>query len=200
MIIHDVIQGSEEWFALRRGKFTSSNFSDLFYGKTTATYKKAVLKPVYERLTGKSPDDFKSAYMNRGNELEPLAVEWYERKTFTKVHPGGFVELSDWIGASPDGFIGNNGMLQVKCPAWHTMIGALNGDNSILDEYKIQVQGELMVTGREWSDLMFWHPDLQPVIIRINADKEKHEAIEKELKTAIASAESILEKLTRFKK
>lgn len=197
---HEVIQGSEEWFALRRGKFTSSNFADLFCGKTTAAYKKAVLKPVYERLTDESPDDFKSAYMERGNELEPLAIEYYERLKFVRVKPGGFFEMSEWVGASPDGLIGSDGMLQVKCPAWNTMIAALTGDPKILTEYEWQVQGELMVTGRKWSDLLFWHPKLEPVIIRINADHEKRAKLVSELETAYHSATVMLEKLIRFKR
>ncbi len=199
MIHHYVIQGSDELFALRRGKFTSSNFADLFMGKSTAGYKKAVLKPVYERLVNESPDDFKSAYMQRGNELEPLAIEYYQQNTFTKVRPGGFFELDDWTGASPDGLIGKYGLLQVKCPAWNTMLGALSGDKKVLDEYEIQVQGELYVTGRKWSDLMFWHPKLEPVIIRINSDEEKHNMLAIELKAARIKAEELIEKLSRFK-
>lgn len=199
-IFHDIEQNTPEWQALRSKKFTASMFSDLFMGKSTLGYKKAILKVVYERLTDESPETFSNFWTDRGHELEPEAIEYYERQTFTKVRPGGFFELNEWVGCSPDGLVGSDGLLECKSPAWSTMMGALMGDKKVIEEYDTQVQGQLMVTGRAWCDLLFYHPKLKPVIIRINADKEKHEAIEKELKTAIASAESILEKLTKFKK
>lgn len=194
MIYHNVIQGTEEWFSLRRGKFTSSNFSDLMMGKTTAGYNKAILKPVYERLVNESPDDFKSAYMERGNEIEPEAVRHYEGLTFEKVHNGGFFEVNEWVGASPDGLIGSDGLLQIKSPAWNTHLGALSGDKTP-KEYLIQVQGELMVTGRKWCDLMFFHPKLKEVITRIEADKTIQGEIASEINAGIEKAKSILNKL-----
>jgi len=78
VVNHKVDQNSEEWFALRRGKFTASTFKDLFMGKDTQGYKDAIYKVAFERLTNQSPESFTNEYMQRGTELEPEARAWYE--------------------------------------------------------------------------------------------------------------------------
>ena len=77
MIYHDIKQGTEEWLNIRRGKFTASTFKNLFATKTTQTYNDEIMKVVYERLTGESPENFVTEYMKRGTELEPIAKEAY---------------------------------------------------------------------------------------------------------------------------
>ena len=82
MIVHNVKQNTEEWMKLRMGKFTSSSFGDLFMKKTTAGYQNAINKVVFERLTGETPESFSNKWTDRGHELEPLAREAYELRTF----------------------------------------------------------------------------------------------------------------------
>lgn len=171
-IYHDVIQGSDEWHSLRSGKFTSSIFKDLFMKETTAGYEKAIYKVVFERLSGqKIEEGFQSGYMKRGLELETEALEAYSLITFNKVTNGGFFELNEWIGASPDGLIGEEGQVQCKCPAFNTMINYLL-KKELPYEYHYQVHGELLVTGRKWCDFLAYHPSLEAVIIRIDRDKK----------------------------
>lgn len=194
MIHHAIEQNTEEWMNLRIGKFTASSFSDLLMGKSTLGYNKTILKVVYQRMTKENPEAFSNGWMERGHELEPEAIRHYEGLTFDKVLNGGFFELDEWTGASPDGLIGNDGLLQIKCPAWNTHLSCLNGDK-IPKEYIIQIQGEMMVTGNKWCDLMFYHPKLKPIITRFIADANIQDLIKIEIKTAIESAKNILNKL-----
>jgi hypothetical protein len=97
MTIHNVQQGTDEWLALRRGKFTASTFYDLFLKPETKTYQDAINRVVFERLTGESPESFQNEWMKRGNELEPQAIEAYELQTFSKVERVGFCEFSEWV-------------------------------------------------------------------------------------------------------
>ena len=77
MLVHEVEQGTQEWLDVRMGKFTASTFKDLFAKETTAAYEKAIYSVVFEKLTNKSPESFKSDYMQRGNELEADARQKY---------------------------------------------------------------------------------------------------------------------------
>jgi putative phage-type endonuclease len=189
---HNVDQNSEEWFNLRLGRFTASTFKDLFMGKTTKGYEKAIYKPVFERLTNESPESFSSEYMERGHEMEPLAKDCYEQETFNEVSNGGFFALGEWIGASPDGLIDNDGVLEIKSPAYNTMINYLL-TGKLPSIYKWQVHGQLYVTGRQWCDFMAYHPKLKPLIIRINRDESLIEELEVKMLESIKIAESIIE-------
>jgi hypothetical protein len=162
--------------------------------KTTAGYSKAILKIVYERLTGETPDDFKGAYMDRGNELEPEGLQLYSDKTFYTIDRVGFIERDEWAGCSPDGLIGSDGMVQVKCPAFNTMINYLL-TRSVPGDYYWQIQGEMMIAERKWSDFMAYHPKLPPVIVRMFADASAQARLNQEIKIGQIEAERILNKL-----
>lgn len=196
MIIHNVIQGTPEWHAVRLGKFTASKFGDLMMAKTTAGYEKAIARVVYERLTGEAPDDFKSGYMERGNELEPEGLAVYSDEVFHTVDRVGFVERDEWTGASPDGLIGSDGMVQVKCPAFHTMIKYLTR-REVPGDYYWQIQGEMMIAERKWSDFMAYHPKLKPVIVRMFANKADQDRLEREIQIGIIAAKKLLNELSK---
>jgi len=191
---YNIEQGTEEWHKIRLGKFTASNFSTLFMKKTTKGYQNLINQIVYERLTNEIPESFSNGWMERGLELEPAAIENYELETFNKVHPVGFVELNPWIGASPDGLIGTDGQVQIKCPKYSTLIEYLLNDK-IPNEYYIQMQGELMVTERKWNDFYVYHPNLKPLLIRVHPDLEMFQAINKELIEAISEVQKRIERL-----
>ena len=191
---HLIEQNTDEWMELRRGKFTASSFSDLFLKPTTAGYRNAIFKVVYERLTGEQPESFTNDWMQRGHELEPFAVQQYELETFNTVLPGGFFELNDYVGASPDGLIGEDGLLEIKCPAYSTMIQYLM-DQKLPTQYKWQVQGQLYVTGRKWTDFFAYHPKLKPIIIRIDRDEVMISELEQKLFDCIKEVETIITKL-----
>ena len=191
---HKVEQNTDEWMELRQGKFTASSFKDLFMSKTTAGYQKAIYKVVYERLTGEQPESFSNEYMERGHELEPLARKVYEVETFNTVEEAGFFELSEWVGASPDGLVDDDGIVEIKCPAFNTMIGYLV-DPKLPSQYKHQVHGQLLVTGRKWCDFMCYHPKLKPIIIRIERDEAFIKEIEDKLNESIREVETIINKI-----
>lgn len=198
-VFHNVQQNSEEWLKLRQGKFTMSKAKDLFMGKQTAGYQKAIYQPVYERLTDESPESFTSDYMNRGHELEPFAVEEYEFQTFNDTTNGGFWTLGEWIGASPDRMVGDDGLLEIKSPAFNTMINYLL-KGQLPSIYHWQVYGQMYVTGRQWCDFMAYHPKLKSLIIRIERDEQIIKELKNKLNESIDKAQSILYKLSGIQK
>lgn len=194
MIWHDVEQNSEEWYALRCGKFTASSFSELLSAKSTLGYKKLINHVVFERLTGEKPESYHSTFMDRGHEIEPIAAEHYEMQTFLETKPGGFFEYDDYTGCSPDRIVGEDGLLEIKSPIPNTMIEYLK-TGKLPSIYVDQVQGQLMITGRKWCDFIAFHPLLKPLIIRVYPDPVKIAAIKLELGIAIKTVNEIIEKI-----
>jgi len=181
---HNINQNTDEWMNLRMGKFTASSFKDLFSAKSTAAYQKAINKVVFERVTGEQPESFSSEYMERGHEMEPLAVHQYELDTFETVDNGGFWSIGDYVGASPDGLIGEEGLIEIKSPAYNTMINYLI-KKELPKIYYWQVHGQLYVTGRKWCDFMAYHPKLKPLVIRIDRDEKAIEDLKNKLAESI---------------
>lgn len=192
MIHHKVDQNTDEWMDLRRGKFTASMFKDLFATKTTQAYQKAIYRTVFERLTGEQPESFSNEYMERGHELEPFARKEYEVMKFGDILDPGFFEFNEWVGASPDGLIGEDGIVEIKCPAYNTMISYLLNPK-LPTQYRWQVYGQLWVTGRQWCDFMAYHPKLKPVIIRIERDEAVIAELESKVLACIDEAKRIIE-------
>ena len=172
MIIHDkIIQGSPEWLDVKRGKFSCSTLSDLFMTKSTKGYNDAINKIVFERLTGETPESYSNADMKRGTELEPYAREKYEMDTFNDVEQVGFIEHNSWFGFSPDGLIGSNGLIEIKCPRFTTLIDfALT--RKIPKEYMYQMQGGMLVSGRRWCDFVMFHPKMSLIVERVHRDND----------------------------
>lgn len=173
MIVIDCEQGSPEWLAVRLGRPTASCFSKLLTPKTmkpSASAKPYLNQLVAEWMLGYSPKDDQSLFMERGHELEPKAIEFYEMTKGVDVQRVGFIMTDDGsAGCSPDGLVGEDGGLEVKC------LGAighvdylLNGDFS---EYKTQIQGGLWITGRSWWDFLAYHPDMPPLLVRVERDE-----------------------------
>lgn len=194
MIYHDIQQNSEEWFALRTGKFTASTFKDLFMSKTTQGYQDAIYKVAFERLTNESPESYTNEWMQRGTELEPEARAWYEFEKDVKVLNGGFFEYNDWIGASPDGLVGEDGLLEIKCPKYSTLMNYLI-NKELPKNYYYQVHGQMLVTDRQWCDFIAYHPKLPRLVLRIERDKEVDKEILDKLFEGIKKVESIINKL-----
>ena len=194
MTYHNIEQNTPEWDALRRGKFTASSFADLFMKETTKGYQDAIYKVVYERLTNDTPETYTNEWMQRGHELETEARAVYELETFNKVRNGGFFEfeLSDWIGASPDGLIGEDGLIEIKCPKYNTMIGYLLDHETPINQYRYQLQGQLYVTNRKWVDFVAYHPNLKPLVIRVERDEGIIYQIETKVVESIKKAQKII--------
>lgn len=191
-----VMQNTDEWLDLRMGKFTASSFKNLFGKKELATYKNEVYRVAFEIVTGERPESFSNEYMERGHDLEPFARKEYELQSFNDVSDGGFFQLNKYVGCSPDGLVGEDGIVEIKCPKYSTMITYIL-EQKLPSEYYWQVQGQLFVTGRKWCDFFAYHPSLKPVIIRVHPDEEAIKQLESELDTAIKTVESVVRKVSR---
>lgn len=188
-IYNEIAQGSEDWLKLRAGKFTASVFADLFMGKSTLGYQEAINRVVFERVTGTTPESYSNEYMNRGTELEPSAREAYQLETFNYVKEVGFIELDQWVGCSPDGLVGDNGLIEIKVPKWSTLMSYMFGD-TIPKGYTIQMQGQMFVSGRQWCDFYAWHPNLKPFLKRVERDEKMIAEISGKLQEAITEAKN----------
>ena len=176
MIIHrDVEQGTEQWHKLRIGIPTASEFDKILTagGKQSTQAEAYANRILAELVVGKPVETFKKTqWMEHGNKYEAEAAAYYELQNDIEAEKVTFVTDDDrTMGCSPDRLIGEDGLLELKCPAPHTQIDyMLNGK---LDrEYWPQVQGQLLVTGRKWVDLVSYYPDMRkPVAIRVTRDE-----------------------------
>jgi len=174
MQVINIEQGTPEWLQARKGVVTGSRFKDVVTpskGELSKSSEKYMYELVAERM-GATIDFYQNEHMQRGNDLEPMARATYEFVKDCKVDEVGFC-LSDskLVGVSPDGLIGEDGGLEIKCPKETTHISYLV-KGELPSIYKPQVQGSMWITGRKWWDFMSYHPDLPPLIIRIPRDEE----------------------------
>lgn len=174
MLVYNLEQGTEAWLKLRLGLPTTSSFGKIITptGKKSGQFTAYCNECIAQLLTGESEPMFKSEAMVRGSTLEPFAVDYYAHHTQTKPKEVGFI-TSDCgrIGCSPDRLIGKDGLLEVKCPLQtkHT-INLISGE--IDSQYIPQVQGQMLVTERNWCDWMSYYPDLPASIVRVERDEE----------------------------
>lgn len=171
-------QRSPEWYAARLGKVTASRVADVMaktksgYGASRANYMAELL---CERLTGQKTDSFVSAEMQRGTELEAQARDGYALLNDVKVGEGGFFDHASipMFGASPDGLIGTDGLVEFKCPNTATHIDYLLSQ-SVPGKYQTQMQAQMACTGRAWCDFVSFDPrlpdDLQFFVKRVQRD------------------------------
>lgn len=164
-IIETCEQGSVEWLSLRLGKITASRVKDvLTKGRGTSPSKTAesyMMELIAEILTGNSKPFFENDAMRWGTETEPQARAMYAvNNDFVDVKEVAFVEHNEQVGISPDGLIGDDGLLEIKCPNTTTQLKrALSDDYSA--DYKAQIQMQLWVTEREWCDFLSFDPRLE---------------------------------------
>jgi putative phage-type endonuclease len=175
-----MIQGTPEWFAARVGCLTASRAGDLMARTKTgpsASRANLLTQLAVERLTGQPVDTFQNGSMQRGVELEPIARAAYEANKGILVEEVGFIlhPSIPRVGASPDGFVGDDGLLEIKCPsAMAKHLDALRtGAHAV--EYKWQLQHQLWVAGRSWADVVSfdprWPEHLQLAITRVERDE-----------------------------
>jgi len=197
----DIKQNSEEWLALKVGKFSASTASDLLMAKTTAGYQKLIDKIIEERITG-NPTESKTfsgnSFTERGHELEPVAREDYEFRSFNDVVQVGVIELDEWTLCSPDGLIGENGLIQIKCPIFNTQREYLKTQKVPGNYYK-QMQFELFVSGRDYNIFYSYHPYLPAVEIKVQRDEQMIYEIKNRLEQAKDEVLAEIEFLNKLK-
>lgn len=172
MKIIDCKQGTQEWLDARLGIPTASAFDRIITktGKPSASADRYLGKLAAEWFLGESLDDFASPFMERGTSMEASAVKFYEFTGDVATKPVGFVVRDDGrVGASPDRLVGDDGLLEIKCPSAEVHMTYVLG--GVTDEYKVQQQGQLWICEREWCDLLCYHPVLPRATARIYRDE-----------------------------
>lgn len=188
-------QGSPEWLALRAGKVTASKIACVFADKKTATYRNYFTDLITERLTGNKTESFTNAAMQWGTETEPLARAAYEVKTGLFVEQVAFVDHPEieMFGCSPDGLVGEDGLIEIKCPNTSTHIDYIMDDKPPT-KYIGQMQCQMAVTGRKWCDFVSFDPrlpdGLQLFVVRLERDDEYIAKMQEQVKKFLTDVNS----------
>ena len=207
MNVLDLPQGSAEWLQARAGRVTASRIADVLSrsrdkkseGSMRRNYKAQV---ACEILTGRPMADtgFKSKAMEAGVEREPDAATAYEVSSGEFVDTVGLVLHPDTprAAASPDRLVGTEGLLQIKCPYPATHIDTLLGE-PIANEYLLQMQWEMVCTGRKWCDFASFNPDFpsakQLHVQRIARDEKRILEITAEVTQFNREVDELVQKL-----
>ena len=201
-----VEQGSPEWHAQRCGKVTASRIADMMartktgWGSSRANYAATLIA---ERLTGCVAESYSSAAMEWGTATEGEAKSTYEFYTDTVVSPVGFVQHPSipMSGASPDGLLGVDGVLEVKAPNTSTHIETLLG-RSVPGKYMLQIQWQLACTGRKWGDFVSFDPrmpeEMRLFVSRVERDDAKIAELEREVTVFLSEVDAKVAELTRM--
>jgi putative phage-type endonuclease len=202
-----VDQRSPEWFAARLGKVTASRVSDVI-AKTKTGYSTSrdnyMAQLICERMTGTQAESFTNAAMAWGTETEPLARAAYEAKKDVLVDEVGLIThpYISMAGASPDGVVGDDGVLEIKCPNTATHFETLL-KGEMPSKYIPQVQWQMACTSRKWCDFVSFDPrvddGLKLFVIRINRDSEYIKMLEDEVMKFLRELEIKLNKLNDLK-
>lgn len=172
-------QGTPEWLQERCGKVTASRIADVMAKTKTgvsASRANYMADLIAERLSGVPKVHFTNAAMQHGTETEPQARAMYALETGQEVTETGFHPhpAIEGCGASPDGLVGDDGLVEIKCPNTSTHIETLRGAK-IDRKYLLQMQWQMICTGREWCDFVSFDPRL-PVEMQIHIQRVSHNA------------------------
>lgn len=195
-IIHrDIAQGTDEWHAIRAGKWSASKAATIMGGLDTKGLADLVKDVAWERVYGPIGGGFKSAAMERGNELEPEARDWYAFEKGAVVEQVGFVEHATIanVGWSPDGLSGT-GAIEAKNPL-HRAWMDVNRTRKIPAEYRWQARWAMWVGELEWLDFVVYHPAAGGIIIAAEVTEyEKQDMAERValLETRVAEEVALL--------
>lgn len=184
--IHMMEQRSPEWFAHRLGRVTASRIADVMAQTRNgpgAARKNYAADLIAERLTGTAREGFSNAAMQWGTDQEPAARAMYEFMHDAEVQEVGFIDHQTLLmaGCSPDGLVGNSGMVEIKCPNTATHLETLL-TQKIDGKYIKQMQFQMACAGRDWCDFVSFDPrlpaEMQLFVQRIERDAEAQAGIE----------------------
>lgn len=193
MIIHNVRQCSSAWLELRAGIPTASDFESIVTptGKISKAQDNYLYSLLAERIMGRPTTEHVSMWMERGSQMESEAVEFYELQRDIETIPVGFVTNdAGTIGASPDRLVGDDGLLEIKCPAEHTHVSYLLF-KPVDRKYYPQLQGQLWITGRKWVDILSYHPAMPQALVHVERDAEYIELLSSEVEKFSARLEAM---------
>ena len=196
-------QRTAEWFAVRLGKVTASRVADVMATTKSgyaASRDNLMAQLIVERLTGQQQESYTNAAMQWGTEQEPFARAAYEIATGQMVEECGFVPhpTIDNAGASPDGLVGDSGLIEIKCPNTAGMIDALL-TQAVPAKYIAQMQMQMACTGRGWCDYVVFDPRMpvkaQLFIKRVPRDPDFIQKMESEIIKFLAELDGKVNKL-----
>jgi putative phage-type endonuclease len=204
----EIIQGSPEWLQQRLGKATASRIADIV-AKTKkrppASRANYLAQLVAERLTNQPTEGFKSPAMQHGTETEPLARMAYEMATGELVTEVPMIDhpTIPMSGASPDGLVGKDGLVEIKCPNTATHIETLIADK-VPTKYIPQIQWQIACTGRAWCDFVSYDPrmpeDMQLFVKRVERDDALIAELEGEVTQFLEEVTATVLKLIEIKR
>jgi len=198
-------QRTEEWFQARLGKVTASRVADVLAkikSGESASRRNYKIQLVSERLTGEKQETYINQAMQDGIDREFYARERYVQQ-FGEVEEVGFVKHPTLeAGASPDGMVGEDGILEIKCPMGSTHTETLMTQD-VPSRYVPQIQFQLLVTGRKWCDFVSYNPmfpkHLQVFVKRVEADPVYQKELESEVKQFLSEVDNVINKLKEIK-
>lgn len=200
----EIIQGSDEWKALRLGKVTASRVADVI-AKTKSGYSTSranyAAQLIAERLTGVPAESYTNAAMAHGTETEPEARSAYEFYQGVTVQEVAFVHhpMIDQAGCSPDGLIGSDGLVEIKCPNTATHLEILLGQ-AVPGKYEAQMQFQMACCGRAYCDFVSYDPrmpeNMRLFIKRVPRDNKRIDELEGEIASFLLELAVKLSQLT----
>jgi len=199
-------QRSSEWFSARLGKVTASRVADIV-SKTKSGYSTSranyMAELIVERLTGKAADHYQTAAMAWGTNTEPMALSSYEEHTGGLVEEVGFVPHPSiaMSGASPDGLVKDDGLVEIKCPNTATHIETVLGQEAPA-KYLPQMQWQMACTGRDFCDFVSFDPrlpdDMQLFIRTVRRDVEMIKNLEEEVSKFLVEMDAKIVQLRKL--
>ena len=198
-------QRSEEWFKARLGKVTASRVADIFAkikSGESASRRNYKIQLVSERLTGEKQETYINQAMQDGIDREFYARERYVQQ-FGEVEEVGFIQHPTLeAGASPDGIVGEDGIIEIKCPMGTTHTETLMSQD-VPSKYMPQIQFQLLCTGRKWCDFVSYNPmfpeHLQVFVKRVEADVDYQKELEVEVKQFLSEVDDVINRLKEIK-
>jgi putative phage-type endonuclease len=197
--MEQIEQRSDDWFAARLGKVTASSLHKVLaktktgYGADRGNY---MTQLVLERVTGNKADSFSSAAMQWGVDQEPFARAAYETTQDVMVEETGFIQhpTIEMAGASPDGLVGDDGMVEIKCPESKTALECWLSDNPVESKYFAQMQWQMRCADRSWCDYVVFDPRMpakaQLFVKRVERDDAWLETTEAEVIKFLAEVDA----------
>jgi putative phage-type endonuclease len=199
----NIEQRTPAWHLCRMGKVTASRVADVV-AKTKSGYSASranyMAQLVVERMTNKQAESYSNAAMEWGTEQEPLARAAYEAEVDVLVEEVGMIDhpTVEMSGASPDGLVGDDGLVEIKCPTTATHIDTLMGEQAP-KKYYDQMQWQMACTGRKWCDFVSFDPrmpeGLQLFVKRVERDDEYIAMLESEVATFLQEVSDKVNKL-----
>jgi hypothetical protein len=197
MRVIDSVQGTSEWLESRLGCPSGSGFDKLITstGKPSTQAEGYINQLIAELLTGETTYVKKTEWMERGNELEPRARDYYELATGNTVVEKGFCKHDQLeCGVSPDGVIGDNGLIEIKCPSPSVHVAYLRA-GVLPTKYRQQTQGQLWIMEAEWLDFVSYHPSMPALIVRVERDEDYIDLLSAEVEKACNTIQTQYQKL-----